>query len=263
LQQLDQDKAAVGEADAQVAAYRASLEVYKLNLDFTEVKAPIDGQVSRYYLTRGNLVVQDQTLLTTVVSTDPMYAYFDVDEATLLRIRRAVTEGSIPVPQRGQVPVLMGLQGEDGFPHQGEINFVNNQVNPTTGSISWRGVFPNSKPPTGFRLLSPGMFVRVRLPIGQPHSAVLVVDSAIVADQGLKYVYVVSGDDTVEYRRVSTGPLESDGMRVIVDGLKGNELVVVGALQQVRPRMKIQTEKIDMPSLGAPELSKESLKKEE
>ena len=260
LQQLDQDKAAVGEADAQVEAYRASLEVYKLNLNFTKVISPIDGQISRYYLTRGNLVVQDQTLLTTVVSTDPMYAYFDVDEATLLRIRRAVSEGRIPVPQRGQVPVLMGLQGEDGFPHQGEINFVNNQVNPTTGSISWRGVFTNPKPPTGFRLLSPGMFVRVRLPIGQPHSAVLVVDSAIVADQGLKYVYVVNGDDTVEYRRVTTGPLESDGMRVIVDGLKGDELVVVGALQQVRPRMKIQTEKIDMPSLGAPESSKESLK---
>jgi membrane fusion protein, multidrug efflux system len=261
LQQLDQDKAAVGEADAQVAAYRASLEVYKLNLNFTKVISPIDGQISRYYLTRGNLVVQDQTLLTTVVSTDPMYAYFDVDEATLLRIRRAVSEGRIPVPQRGQVPVLMGLQGEEGFPHQGDINFVNNQVNPTTGSISWRGVFPNPKPSTGFRLLSPGMFVRVRLPIGEPHSAVLVVDSAIVADQGLKYVYVVN-NDTVEYRRVSTGPLESDGMRVIIDGLKGNELVVVGALQQVRPRMKIQPEKIDMPSLGAPQSAKESLKSE-
>ena len=87
--------------------------------------------------------MQDQTLLTTVVSTDPMYAYFDVDEPTLLRIRRAVSEGRIPVPQRGQVPVMMGLQGEEGFPHQGMINFVNNQVNPTTGSITWRGVFPN------------------------------------------------------------------------------------------------------------------------
>ena len=258
LQQLDQDKAAVGEAEAQVAAYKASLEVYQLNLDFTRVTSPIEGQISRYYLTRGNLVVQDQTLLTTVVSTDPMYAYFDVDEATLLRIRRAVSEGRIPVPQRGQVPVLMGLQGEDGFPHQGSVNFVNNQVNPTTGSISFRGVFPNPKPATGFRLLSPGMFVRMRLPIGQPHPALLVVDSAIVADQGLKYVYVVDEHNTTQYRRVTTGPLESDGLRVIVDGLTANDLVAVGALQQVRPRMQIQPERITMPSLGAQEVAREA-----
>ncbi len=258
LQQLDQDRAAVGEAEAQVAAYEASLEVYKLNLNFTKVTSPIDGQVSRYYLTRGNLVVQDQTLLTTVVSMDPIYAYFDVDEPTLLRIRRAVSEGRIPVPQRGQVPVMMGLQGEEGFPHEGTINFVNNQVNPTTGSITWRGVFPNPKPPTGFRLLSPGMFVRMRLPIGRPHSAVLVIDSAVVADQGLKYVYVVDAKNTVQYRRVTTGPLESDGMRVIEDGLKTDDLVVVGALQQVRPRMQIVPEKIPMPSLGAAEQAKKA-----
>jgi multidrug efflux system membrane fusion protein len=247
---LDQDRAAVGEAEAQVAAYQASLEVYKLNLDFTKVTSPIDGQISRYYLTRGNLVVQDQTLLTTVVSTDPMYAYFDVDESTLLRIRRAVSEGRIAVPQQGQVPVQMGLQSEEGFPHQGTINFVNNQVNPTTGSISFRGVFSNPRPSTGFRLLSPGMFVRVRLPIGQPHPALLVVDSAVVADQGLKYVYVIDEHNTVQYRRVSTGPLESDGLRVISEGLKTGDWVVVGALQQVRPRMQIQMEKIPMPSLG-------------
>ena len=132
------------------------------------------------------------------------------------------------MPQRGQVPVMMGLQGEEGFPHEGTINFVNNQVNPTTGSITWRGVFPNPKPPTGFRLLSPGMFVRMRLPIGKPHPAVLVIDSAVVADQGLKYVYVVDAKNTVQYRRVTTGPLESDGMRIIEDGLKTDDLVVVG-----------------------------------
>jgi multidrug efflux system membrane fusion protein len=249
LQQLDQDKAAVGEAEAQVAAYQASLEVYKLNLAFTEVKAPIDGQISRYYLTRGNLVVQDQTLLTTVVSLDPMYAYFDVDEVTLLRIRRAISERRIPVPQESQV--LMGLQGEEGFPHQGTINFVNNQVNPTTGSISFRGIFANPKPSAGFRLLSPGMFVRMRLNIGQPHSAVLVVDRAVVSDQGLKYVYVVDAEKKVQYRRVTTGALQNDGLRVIMEGLKGDEWVVVGALQQVRPRMPIHPEEMAMPSLGA------------
>ena len=130
------------------------MEVYKLNHEFTKVISPIDGQVSRYYLTLGNLVNQDQTLLTTVVSLDPMYAYFDMDEPTLLRVRRAINEGRIKRrPDGANIPVLMGLQGEDGFPHQGTINFVNNQVNPTTGSITVRGVFANPEPPGGIRLL--------------------------------------------------------------------------------------------------------------
>src|SRR5436190_371306 len=129
-QQLDQDQAAVDEAAARVKAARHSTEVYKLNLEFTKVTSPIAGKVSRYYLTRGNLVTQDQTLLTTVVSLDPMYAYFDMDETTLLRVRRAVNDGTIKRYQQGQVPVFMGLPGEDAFPHKGTINFVNNQVNP-------------------------------------------------------------------------------------------------------------------------------------
>src|SRR5262249_46289096 len=142
-QLLDQDAAAVAEAQARVKAFQASTEVYRLNVEFTKVTSPIDGQISRYYLTPGNLVNQDQTLLTTVVSLDPMYAYFDMDEPTLLRIRRAINVGRIKLPQDGVIPALMGLQGEDDFPHRGTIDFVNNQVNPTTGSISVRGVFPN------------------------------------------------------------------------------------------------------------------------
>ena len=126
-------------------AQKKSLEVYKLNKEFTHVVSPIDGQVSRYYLTLGNLVNQDQTLLTTIVSLDPMYAYFDMDERTLLQIRKAISEGKITAPADGDIPVLLGLQNEDGFPHQGTINFVNNQVNSTTGSITMRGVFANPK----------------------------------------------------------------------------------------------------------------------
>jgi multidrug efflux system membrane fusion protein len=145
-QQLDQDQAAVLEAEARVKAYQASTEVYRLNLEFTRVTSPIDGQVSRYYLTKGNLVNQDQTLLTTVVSLDPMYAYFDVDETTVLRVRRAINEGKIQRYQQGKIPVLMGLQGTEGYPHEGTLNFVNNQVNPTTGSISVRAVFANPRP---------------------------------------------------------------------------------------------------------------------
>ncbi len=204
-QQLSEDRATVEEAMARVKASQASTEVYKLNLGFTKVASPIDGQVSRYYLTLGNLVNQDQTVLTTVVSLDPMYVYFDLDEPTLLRIRKAINQGRLKRPRDGVMPVHMGLQGEVGYPHRGTINFVNNQVNPGTGSISMRGVFPNPKPPNGERLLSPGMFVRSRLPIGQPYSALLVIDRAVASDQGLKYVYVIDADNKVQSRRVDDG----------------------------------------------------------
>ncbi len=246
-QQLDQDRAAVDEAVAQVKAAEASLETYKLNLSFCKVTSPIDGQVSRYYLTLGNMVTQDQTLLTTVVSLDPMYAYVNVDEPTVLRVRRAINAGLIKPYGSGHIPILMGLQGEEGFPREGVVDFVNNQVNPTTGSVLARGVFENPLPPGGRRLLMPGMFVRIRLPIGQPHPALLVIDRAIGSDQGLKYVYVVNAESNIEYRRVETGPLESDGLRVVNQwngktktGLKPDELVVVSGLQQVHPNMKVR-----------------------
>ena len=248
-QQIDQDRAAVDEADAQVKAAAASLEIYKLNLNFTKVTSPIDGQVGRYNLTLGNLVNQDQTLLTTVLSLDPMYAYFDVDEPTVLRVRRAINDGRIKVYGSEQIPVLMGLEGEEGFPRKGTIDFTNNQINPGTASILVRGVFDNPLPPGGRRLLLAGMFVRIHLPIGQPHPALLVIDRAIGSDQGLKYVYVVDAENKVQYRRVTTGPLESDGLRVITEGLKPNDVVVVGGLQQVHPHMPIQSEEHDMLTL--------------
>jgi multidrug efflux system membrane fusion protein len=284
-QQLDQDQAAVEEAAARIKSAKASTEVYKLNLEFCRVTSPIDGQVSRYYLTRGNLVNIDQTLLTTIVSLDPMYAYFDMDEPTLLRIRRAIIEGRINLPEDGVIPVQMGLQGEDGFPHNGSINFLNNQVNSSTGSITLRGVFSNPRmfgdepsaaaqavaflgTPSGqgpllalpgpvagagrrgTRLLSPGMFVRIRLPIGTPHRAVLVIDRAIQSDQGLKYVYVVDAENKVQYRRITTGALERNGLRV-VRGVEPSELVVVGALQQAKPKMTVQPEVHPMPVLNS------------
>ncbi len=249
-QQLDQDSAAVDEAAARLKAAQSSTEVYKLNLEFTRVTSPIDGMISRYYYTRGNLVNQDQTLLTTIVSLDPMYVYFDMDEPTLLRVRRAINEGRIKLPQDGAVSVYMGLQGEEGFPQRGTINFANNQVNPATGSIAMRGVFPNPKPASGTRLLSPGMFVRVRLPMGQPHQALLVIDRAIGSDQGLKFVYVLDAENKVQYRRVTVGALQADGLRVIAQGLKSDDRVLVGGLQQVRPNMQIQPEPKTMPALG-------------
>jgi multidrug efflux system membrane fusion protein len=251
-QQLDQDRAAVDEAAARVKAAKASTEVYKLNVGFTRIYSPIDGQISRSYMTPGNLVIQDQTLLTTIVSMDPAFVYFDLDEPTLIRLRKLVNEGKLKRLRDGSMPVIMGLQGEEGFPHKGTINFVNNQVNPTTGSITMRGEFPNPKPPDGEQLLSPGMFVRIRLPIGQPYSTLLVIDRAIGSDQGLKYVYVVDADNKVQYRRVKTGALQPDGLRVITEGLKEDDWVVVGALPQIRARMEVRPDRTSMPTLIAP-----------
>jgi multidrug efflux system membrane fusion protein len=248
--EIDQDRAAVDEAAARIEASKAAVDVYKLNLAFTKVTSPMDGHISRYYLTVGNLVNQDQTLLTTVVSLDPMYVYFDMDEPTLLRIRNAINAGQIKRVPTGQFPVQVGLQGEDGFPHHGTINFVNNQVNPATGSITIRGVFPNPLPENGTRVLSPGMFVRVRLPIGQPHQALLVIDRAIGSDQALKFLYVIDSEHKVQYRRVTTGALQEDGLRVITKGLNADDLVLVGGLPQVRPHMEIQPEPRPMPTLG-------------
>jgi multidrug efflux system membrane fusion protein len=280
-QQLDQDRATVEEAEARLTASKESTKVYELNLEYTKVRSKIDGMVSRYYVTRGNTILQDQTLLTTVVSLDPIYAYFDMDEPSFLRINRAIVEGRLNLPEDGTMSVLLGLPNEEGYSHKGTINFRNNQVNSSTGSISMRGVFANPKLPKGLpslaastvgllpsgqglgpllplaplagtpgtRLLAPGMFVRVRLPIGDPHPARLVIDRAIQSDQGLKYVYVVDKDNKVQYRRVKTGSLQSDGLRVI-EGVEPDEWIVVGGIQQVRPKMTIKPQPTDMPSLA-------------
>jgi multidrug efflux system membrane fusion protein len=250
-QQLDQDKASVDEAEARIKASEAAVEVYRLNLEFTQVRAPIDGMVSRTFYTPGNLIIQDQTLLTTVVTLDPMFAYFDMDEPTLLRIRTAVNEGRIKrVKDRSEIPVLMGLQNEQGYPHRGTFDFINNVVNPSTGTIAARGLFPNPKPSGGVRLLNPGMFVRIRLPIGGPHPALLVIDRAVGSDQGLRFVYVVNKENKIEYRRVTTGALQDDGLRVINQGLNADDSVVVGSVQQVRPLMEVSPEEMPMPVLG-------------
>jgi membrane fusion protein, multidrug efflux system len=250
-QEYEQFQATRDQAAAQVELAQANVSIYKLNLEFCHVTSPIDGRVSRYFLTIGNLVNQDQTLLTTVVSQDPMYGYFDADEPTLLRVRRALAEGKIKPAVANKNPVLMGLQDEEGFPHAGTIDFINNQVNPTTGSITVRGVFPNPILKQGVRLLSPGMFLRIRLPIGEPQMALLVIDRAIGTDQGLKFVYVVDAEKKIQYRRVTTGPLQDNGLRVVENGLKPDDWVLVGAIQQVRPGMVVRPDETAMPTLGA------------
>jgi multidrug efflux system membrane fusion protein len=248
-QELETYQAQEIEADASVKAAQATLGVYRLNLGFCEIHSPVSGRVSRYYYTIGNLVNQDQTTLTTVVSLDPMYAYFDVDERTLLRVRRGINEGTIIVPvNTEEIPVYMALEGEQGYPHQGTVNFANNQVNPSTGTMTVRASFANPKPPQGRQVMAPGMFARIHVPIGQPHDALLVIDRAIGFDQGLKFVYVLDGNNTVQYRRVTVGSLQEDGLRV-VEGINPEDRVVVGSLPQVRPNMAVEPEEIAMPTM--------------
>jgi multidrug efflux system membrane fusion protein len=250
-QELETYQAQELEAAASLKAAQATLDTQKLNRRFCEVTSPIDGQVSRYYYTLGNLVNQDVTTLTTVVSLDPIYAYFDMDERTVLEIRKRINEGKIQVPKNTtEIPVFMGLEGETGYAHQGTLNFVNNQVNPQTGTITVRAKFNNPKPENGRRLLMPGMFVRIHLPIGQAHPALLIADRAIGSDQGLKFVYVVDKEHKAQYRRVTPGALQEDGLRV-VEGLEPDDWVVVGALQQVRPLMEVEPEETAMPIIGA------------
>ncbi len=224
-QQLDQDKAAVVEAKARLTASKASVEVHKLNLEFTKVTSPIDGQVGRYQLTKGNLVNQDQTLLATVVSHDPMYVYFDVDERTILKIKSL---------DEKELPVLVGLATDKAYPRKGKVNFVDNQVNPTTGTVSMRALLDNRD-----RSLLPGMFARVRLPLGAPHKALLVPDEAIRNDQGRKVLYLVDDQNKVVYRPVVVGALH-DGLRVIEKGLEPNERVILSGAKRVREGMTVK-----------------------
>jgi RND family efflux transporter MFP subunit len=244
-EEYDRNEADYREAVANLDVARASRDLAALNLGYTKVTAPVGGRVSRYVVTVGNLIQSgDQnsgTLLTTIVSVDPMYAYFDVDERTVLRVRQLIREGKARSARETEWPVSLGLATEEGFPHRGTINFVDNQVNPKTGTLRVRGVFPNKD-----EALSPGFFARVRVPIGQPHRALLVTDRAIDNDQGQKVLYVVNEKNEVVSRPVRLGALH-DGLREIEAGLKPGERVVVNGLQQVRPGLTVEPRLVDNP----------------
>jgi len=243
---LDKTAAARGVDIANVAADKAAVASRQLDLEYTKVTAPVSGRVSRYVVTVGNLVQSgDQaggTLLTTIVSVDPMYAYFDVDERTVQRVARLVREGKVQWARKNDWPVSLGLGTEQGFPHQGTINFVDNQVNPKTGTLRARGVFPNKD-----GALSPGYFARVRVPVTPPHHALLVSDRAIDNDQGQKILYVVNKKDEVVSRPIRVGALH-DGLRAIEEGLKPGDRVIVSGLQLVRPGATVKPKLVEMPS---------------
>jgi RND family efflux transporter MFP subunit len=243
-QELDQSQAAEEQAAADVEKAKASVETNQLNLGYTKVLSPIDGRISRFNLTVGNLVTQDQSLLTTIVSVDPMYGYFDVDERTVLQVREMIRKGKVKSARDIDWPVFLSLANEEGFPHKGIINFVDNQVNPRTGTLRLRAVFANPD-----ETLTPGYFGRYRVPIGYPHDALLVTDRAIDTDQGQKIVYVIDKSNKVVVRPIRSGAL-NDGLRVVEDGLQPGEQVVVNGIQQVRPGMAVEPKVVDMPPSG-------------
>jgi membrane fusion protein, multidrug efflux system len=247
-QALDADVAQQEQAEAAVKAAKASLEVYQLNLDFCTVKSPIDGQVGRSNQPRGNLIMQDSTLLTTVQSVDPMYVYFDMDMPSYRKFQGGTNTG-----KDATIPVSMALQGEEGYPRTGTVDFINNLVNPATDTLLVRGKFPNPMKAIG-RELKPGMFVRVMLPISKPHQALLVIDQAITSIQGRKNLYVLDDKDIVKELPVTIGQLQSDGLRV-VQGKDLNEKtrVVVSKLLQVRPKTQIQPVLQPMPTYSGAE----------
>lgn len=224
------------EADAGLRAARAAHEQAKLNLAFTTVIAPFSGRISRKYCDPGNLVKADDTILTTIVSLDPIHAYFEVDERTVLRLRRLIREGKVTSAREKRIPVKIGLADEEGFSREGFIDFVDNQLDHGTGTLRLRAVVPN--PDT---LLSPGMFVRVRVPVGPRQPATLVREEALGSDQGERFVYVVTAENKVVSRKVIVGQLEGDRRVIKGDPKSGKppvapgERVIVAGMQRVRP----------------------------
>jgi RND family efflux transporter MFP subunit len=225
------------EAGAAVGVANANIDIAKLNLSFTRIKAPKSGRISRRYIDPGNLVKADDTVLTSLVSLDPIYAYFDLDERTALRLQKLIRDGKLNSPQDGNLPVRLGLANEEGFPRHGTTNFADNRIDPDTGTWRLRALFKN---PT--HVLAPGLFVRVRLPIGDPFPAILIPEQALGTDQGQKFVYVVKPDGVVDYRRVQVGRLH-DGLRVISKGLDKDELIVVSGLQRIRQGTRVAPKK--------------------
>jgi multidrug efflux system membrane fusion protein len=238
--QLRTYEAQMKEAQAGLNSANANLEIFKINKEFTTVKSPISGVVGRRNVTPGNIIIQDQTLLTTVVSLDKLYVYFDMDSPTYNRFNPNKDEKPAPAPVMMELP--SGASASAAPPSQiaGEVDFFNNQFNPTTDTILVRGVFKNPTTKDGGSRLRPGMFVRVRVLIGEPYTALVVPDNAILAKMGKKYIYVVGEGNQVKELPVVIGQLQDQGLRVIKGGdLKATDRVIVTRLLDIQPKQEI------------------------
>lgn len=242
-EEYDQRVNASREAQANVEAARAALEAMRLDVSFTRVTAPITGRVSKAAVTAGNLVTGGSsaaTLLTTIVSIDPIYVSFEGDEQVYLKYTELARRGDRPSSRDAANPVKMGLANEDGYPHSGTMVFVDNQIDPHTGTIRARAAFDNKD---GY--FTPGLFARVKLFGHNTYPAVLVDDRAVGTDQSQKFVYVVDADNKVSYRTVKIGRL-TDGLRIVQTGLAAGETVVVNGLQRVHPGAVVAPERVAM-----------------
>jgi RND family efflux transporter MFP subunit len=242
-EEYDQRSNGAREADATVEAARAALEVAQLNLDFTRVTAPITGRISKAAVTAGNLVNGGSgaaTLLTTIVSVDPIYVSFEGDEQVYLKYNELARRGDRSSSRDFANPVQIGLANENGYPHTGTMAFVDNQIDPRTGTIRARASFSNKD---GY--FTPGLFARVKLLGHNSYTAVLVDDRAIGTDQSQKFVYVVDAENKVTYRTVKIGRL-TDGLRIVHEGLTVGEKVVVNGMQRIHPGSVVKPELVAM-----------------
>ena len=244
-EEYEESIAAVKDAEARITAAKADADRTAVDVKYTEIKASISGRIDRALVSKGNLLTGGQgswTLLTRIVNEQPMYVYFDVDERSLLRYmrQRAATRETAPGSLRELgIPCYLQLADEQEFVHTGQLDFIENEVNLSTGTARLRGVFPNKK-----RELASGLFVRIQIPVSKPYEALLIPEQALATDQSIKFVYVVGADGTAERRSVELGAQRGE-MRIISSGLKAGEQVIVKGLQRVKPGQKVETELVE------------------
>jgi multidrug efflux system membrane fusion protein len=230
------------QSQADVVDAEAALDVAKLNLEFTEVRAPIDGRVSRAMLTVGNLAVADQSLLTTLVSQDPVYVYFDPDERSYLGYSALIRQGR---NGPATLTVRVGLASEEGFPHLGKVDFLDNKVDSQTGSIRLRAQLKNTD-----RAFTPGLYARVQVSSDNETTSILIDDKAVLTDQDRKYVYVVGPDSTAMRKDIKPGRM-SDGLRVVEFGLAPGDKLIIGGLQKIYfPGAPVKPAEVSMARAG-------------
>ena len=242
-EEWEQRRSAATQAQADIQAAQAAVDAAQLNLDFTKVTAPIDGRASRALITSGHRVTagDSASVLTTVVSQKTVYVYFDVDESTYLHYQNLARSGQGAASNHLALPVEIGLVGEDGYPHQGKVDFLDNQLTPSTGTIRMRALLDNTQ-----RQFIPGLFARVRLPGSAEFQATLIDDKAVLTDQDRKYVYIVDKDGKAQRRDIKPGRLAA-GLRIVQQGLNPGDKVIVEGLQKVfMPGMPVNAKTVAM-----------------
>jgi membrane fusion protein, multidrug efflux system len=239
-EEVDTRAADQREAQEAVQAARAAVEAARLNVEFTQVRAPISGRISRHMVSEGNLInggTAESTLLTTIVSLNPIYAYFEADERSYLKYVRLSRSGERPSSRDVRNPAYLALANETGFPHHGYIDFVDNRLDPNTGTMTGRAVFPNPE-----LMLTPGLFARIRITGSGQYQALLLPDEAFGTDQTQRFAFVVNDQNIAEYRQVELGPM-SEGLRIVRNGLRPEDWVIVSSVQRVRPGAKVDPQR--------------------